>query len=189
METRTDLILQGCVHGRFQPPHLEHLEYIQAALKKVEHLFIGIAQPDAPPHLDACMDDPHRGQAPDNPLTYVERCEAIEKMLTSVGIHREKYSFTKFPIDRPDELPHYIPTSVVCFTTIRDEWNLRKIEKLQAQGYSVHVLWDKRDEAGISGTEIRKLIRESNDAWEEKVHPSVVGYLNSAYLVDRIKRG
>ena len=185
---KSNLILHGCVHGRFQPPHLEHLEYIQAALTQVDHLYIGIAQPDAP-HLDECADDPHRSLAPDNPLTYVERCEAIEKMLTSVGVHREKYSFTKFPIDRPAELPNYVPTSVVCFTTIRDEWNHRKIEKLKAQGYTVQVLWDKSDEQGISGTEIRKQIRASDDSWQEKVHPAVVGYLNSAYLIDRINLG
>lgn len=181
-------LLQGCVHGRFQPPHLEHLEYIRAALEKVDHLFIGIAQPDAP-HLDACADDPHRAFPKDNPLTYVERCDAIEKMLSSVGIHREKYSFTKFPIDRPEQLINFVPTSVVCYTTIRDEWNLRKIEKLREQGYDVQVLWDKSDVKGISGTEIRKLMRASDSAWENHVHPAVVGYLNSNYLVDRIRRG
>ncbi|MNL56303.1 hypothetical protein D3C87_1797880 [compost metagenome] len=110
-------------------------------------------------------------------------------MLSSVGVHREKYSFTQFPIDRPDELARFVPLSVVCYTTIRDEWNLRKIDKLRGQGYDVQVLWDKSDEVGISGTEIRKLMRASDVAWESHVHPAVVGYLNSAYLVDRIRRG
>lgn len=188
MKNREDVVVQGCVHGRFQPPHLEHLQYIRAALEKVDHLFIGIAQPDAP-HLDSCEDNPHRALQTDNPLTYVERCEAIEKMLSSVGVHREKYSFTKFPIDRPDELRQYVPLSVVCYTTIRDEWNLRKIEKLGEQGYTVEVLWDKRTEKGISGTEIRRLLRAFDSTWEDHVHPAVVGYLNSAYLADRIRRG
>src|SRR5579871_3478100 len=110
----------GCVHGRFQPPHLDHLEYMLAALKQVKHLIIGIAQPDAP-HLSECEADPHRAKLPDNPLTYVERTSAIERMLTSEGVASDRFSFAKFPIDRPSDLAANVPTSVVCFTTIRDE--------------------------------------------------------------------
>ncbi len=184
---KANLLPQGCVHGRFQPPHLDHLKYIQAALAEVEHLIIGIAQPDAP-YLDECEDDPHRAQKADNPLTYVERYVALERMLTGVGISRDKFSFSRFPIDRPSELVNIIPLSVVCFTTIRDDWNRKKIEILKQHGYTVKILWESA-EPGISGTEIRQQIRSSDTKWEDNVHPAVVGYLNSEHLVDRIKLG
>ncbi|MGF6966743.1 cytidyltransferase-like protein [Paraburkholderia sp. WC7.3g] len=184
---QTKLFPQGCVHGRFQPPHLDHLKYIRAALAKVEHLIIGIAQPDAP-YLDDCEADPHRSQKADNPLTYVERCVAMERMLTGEGVSRDKFSFSRFPIDRPDELLDIIPCSVVCFTTIRDDWNRKKIEILRQHGYDVKVLWESAVQ-GISGTKIRQKMRSSDAAWEESVHPAVAGYLNSEHLVDRIKLG
>lgn len=162
------------------------MEYILAALEKAEHLIIGIAQPNAP-FLDDCAADPHRALQADNPLTYVERCMAMEKMLTGVGVSRDRYSFSPFPIDRPDELPSHVPTSVLCFTTIRDEWNKKKIEILTAIGYKVHVLWDKSSESGISGTDIRQRIRSSDAQWKDRVHPAVAGYLDSEHLLDRIK--
>ena len=37
---------QGSVHGRFQPPHNGHLEYILAAKVQVKFLWIGIARYD-----------------------------------------------------------------------------------------------------------------------------------------------
>lgn len=180
------LLDKGCVHGRFQPPHLDHMEYILAAMERVEHLIIGIAQPNAP-YLDDCVADPHRALPEDNPLTYVERCAAIEKMLTGVGVSRDRYSFSHFPIDRPSELPQHVPTSVVCFTTIRDDWNKKKIEILKENGYDVRVLWDKSNEVGISGTDIRRRIRSSDSVWKNSVHPAVAGYLDSEYLLDRMK--
>jgi len=184
--SKESILDKGCVHGRFQPPHLDHMEYILAALERVEHLIIGIAQPNAP-FLDDCAADPHRALPEDNPLTYVERCTAIEKMLSGVGTSRDRYSFSPFPIDRPDELPSHVPTTITCFTTIRDEWNKKKIQILRERGYEVHVLWDKSNENGISGTDIRRRIRSSDAIWKDSVHPAVAGYLDSEHLLDRIK--
>lgn len=177
---------KGCVHGRFQPPHLDHMHYILAALEQVEHLIIGIAQPNAP-FLDDCPADPHRALQADNPLTYVERCLAIEKMLTGVGVSRDRYSFSPFPIDHPEELPSHVPTTVPCFTTIVNEWSKKKIEVLRAMGYDVRVLWDKSYATGISGSDIRKRIRYSDAEWKNTVHPAVAGYLDSEHLLDKIK--
>lgn len=181
-------VARGSVHGRFQPPHLDHLAYIKAAADRTEHLIIGIAQPDAP-FLDECIEDPHRAQPADNPLTFVERTLAIEKMLTAIGVARDRYSFAKFPIERPEELSQHVPIDTICFTTICNDWNLRKIDTLRGLGYKVEVLWDKRDQKNISGTDIRAKMRASDAQWEENVSPAVSEYLNAAFLVDRIKRG
>ena len=186
--SENEKVLVGCVHGRFQPPHLDHLAYITEALSKVDHLIIGIAQPDVP-HLDECAEDPHRALPADNPLTFVERRLAIDTMLLGIGVSRDKYSFAKFPIERPEELTKHVSTETVCYTTICNEWNLRKIQTLESLGYKVVVLWDKRNQKNISGSDIRKKMRASDTDWEESVHPAVSGYLNSAFLVDRIKRG
>ena len=36
----------GVVHGRFQPLHLKHMEYILAAKMRCRKLYIGITNPD-----------------------------------------------------------------------------------------------------------------------------------------------
>lgn len=36
----------GVVHGRFQPLHLKHMEYILAAKVRCRKLYIGVTNPD-----------------------------------------------------------------------------------------------------------------------------------------------
>ncbi len=172
------MVKQGCVHGRFQPPHLEHLEYMQEAKRRCEHLQIGITQFDIV-DLVGCDVDPHRSIRYSNPFTYSERCEIISQMFDGIGIASSEYSFTPFPIDEPDKLGMYINPDVVCYTTIRDQWNMEKIQRLQKHNYEVIVLWDKSDEEKITASEIRDYAKEGNPKWQEKVTPVVAEYLNS----------
>lgn len=178
----------ACVHGRFQPPHLEHLEYMKAALSKVDLLLIGIAQPDAP-KLDACDADPHRAQAEDNPFTFDQRREAIVRMLTAEGVDPTSYEVVPFPIDRPDELPTIVPTTVRCFTTIMSDWNLTKIHRLENLGYHVEILWDRRGAPQITGRDIRHKIRSGDATWRSLVHAAVSKYLEESGLIDRMRAG
>jgi nicotinamide mononucleotide adenylyltransferase len=175
------------VHGRFQPPHLDHLEYIEAALNQTSHLIIGITQPDAAQLID-CPEDPHRSESASNPLSYDERCEAIRRMLLARSISENLFSFVRFPIEQPDNLEKFIGVGTVCFTTIRDEWNVVKIGRLKSLGYDVRVLWNKSDQPGIQGTEIRQMIRENDDGWKSFVHQAVADYLIESGIIERIKK-
>lgn len=181
------MVSMGCVHGRFQPPHLEHLEYMEEALNRCELLIVGITQPDTQ-RLDVCEVDPHRAIPAENPLTYDERCECIREMLLARGVNSSRFSFMPFRIDKSDELAKALSTDVVCYTTIRDSWNLEKIQILEKLGYRVEVLWDKRDQAGITGTEIRLLIRLGDASWKQLVHPTVAARLEETHLLARIRR-
>lgn len=173
------------VHGRFQPPHLEHLEYMLAALSLTEHLMIGITQPDSDKLLD-CPEDPHRAEVRSNPLSFEERCGAIQAMLSGIGIDGTRFSFVRFPIEAPEKLSEIVPLGTVCFTTIRDEWNVVKIRRLEDLGYDVKVLWDRSEKAGIQGTEIRRKIQKHDPTWIKNVHPAVVDFLNTEGIIDRM---
>jgi cytidyltransferase-like protein len=173
------------VHGRFQPPHLDHLEYIEAGIALAEHLIIGITQPEIEA-LVACPEDPHRAQSNENPFTYSERCNLIRAMLTAKEISSSRFSFSRFPIETPDILNDFIATNIPCLTTIRDEWNLVKIERLRALNYSVHVLWDRTGQPGIRGSDIRKKIAENDASWRDALHPSVTSYLIDSGLLEKI---
>ncbi len=39
------MVAEGCIHGRFQPFHIEHLEDALAALDRCGFLWIGLAEP------------------------------------------------------------------------------------------------------------------------------------------------
>lgn len=175
------------VHGRFQPPHLEHLTYIEAGLVAADHVIVGITQPEIVT-LAACPEDPHRADASANPFSYEERKAMITSMLLARGHRESQFSFCRFPIEQPLKLPEFLPTSVTCLTTIRDQWNVIKVTRLRQLGYTVEVLWDKRDVKGIQGSEIRARIRAGDESWKADVHPAVVEYLQSQGLLKRMGR-
>jgi cytidyltransferase-like protein len=117
------------VHGRFQPLHNGHLEYIQAAFKRCDFLYIGITQ-----HVlhrltqVSSASAVHRAQPESNPLTYFERMTVIDAVLTSVDIPRDRFAIMPFPIEEPSELHEFLPLSVPVLTTTYDDWNRAKIE-------------------------------------------------------------
>ena len=174
------------MHGRFQPPHLDHLEYIEAGLALTDHLVIGITQPMIDT-LSDCPEDPHRSEALANPFTFAERCSLIRQMLCAIEVPESRFSFAEFPIEDPTALQVATDIQIPCFTTIRDQWNIIKIDRLRSLGYTVEVLWDRRGKDGIQGTEIRRLIRSDNPNWKKHLHPSVSEYLVGTGLIDRMR--
>lgn len=177
---------KASVHGRFQPPHLDHLEYIKAGLDLTHHLIIGITQPKIDTLID-CPEDPHRAEALANPFTFAERCDLIGEMLSAIGISESRYSFIQFPIENPEALRDAIDIKVPCLTTIRDQWNITKIERLRSLGYTVEVLWDRRGIDGIQGTEIRRLVRTENADWQRYLHPAIVKHLVATGLINKMR--
>src|SRR5437867_9533803 len=114
--------LFGSAHGRFQPLHNDHLEYLRSAADKCEFLWIGITMPDITPlHLKPL--GRHRERADANPLTYFERISIISAALVDAGISRSSFGFVPFPIETPLSLTNYLPIEIPCFTTICDQWN------------------------------------------------------------------
>lgn len=163
---------EGCVHGRFQPPHDDHLQYILTAKRRCEFLWVGITRPDARNQLP-CPEAPHRAGEMANPLSFFERVQIITEMLVDVGVPRNEFSCVPFPIDEPELLPDFMSRSIPCFTTIYDNWNREKIERLRTLSQKVIVLKEGREEEkGIRGEKIRAYIRDGNRDWENLVPPA-----------------
>lgn len=158
---------QGAVNGRFQPPHLDHLKYMTTAKEQCEFLWIGITRYDIRENI-SCIADPHRSEIMANPLTYYERISIISEMLREAGIDRKSFGFIPFPIDTPDKLPDFLPTSIPCFTTICDGWNHFKIQELIRVGYNVIVLWEEPN-SKIRGQLIRESIHKGDNEWMSMV--------------------
>ena len=126
------------VHGRFQPFHNGHLEYVLAAKERSAFLWIGITKFD----IDLSELTPlgsEREKPESNPLTYFERITIISRALQDSGVRSSEVRHIPFRIETPVELSQYLPTSVPCFTTIYDDWNRRKVRVLREAGYDVEV--------------------------------------------------
>lgn len=175
---------QGSVHGRFQPPHNGHLEYILAAKKHVKLLWIGIARYDIRENLQ-CDIAKHRAERFSNPLTYYERISILTEMLQDSGLGRVDFRFVPFPIDQPDRLPDFLPVNIPCFTTVYDEWNRHKVKELQRVGYEVITLWE-REKKEVTGQEIRESIRLGTSNWKELVPVATQTAVESLSLHKRL---
>jgi cytidyltransferase-like protein len=57
----------GCIHGRFQPFHNGHFEYLKAAYERSERLIVGITQYDQAVYDQGSP--AHRLNVADNPFT------------------------------------------------------------------------------------------------------------------------
>ena len=63
---------RGMIHGRFQPFHNGHLEYMRGAAEQSDELWVGITNPD-PARILPEASDPARHLPESNPYTYDER--------------------------------------------------------------------------------------------------------------------
>ena len=174
----------GSVHGRFQPFHNDHLEYTLAAKERCAFLWIGITKYDITPIEASPLARPR--ERPDhNPLTYFERINMITNALVEAGVQRADFGFIPFPIETPNRLPSFMPRSIPCFTTIREDWNREKIGLLQACGYEVNVLWE-RPEKSITGGIIRDDIFRGGGTWRSMVPPATARAVEELRLRDRL---
>jgi nicotinamide mononucleotide adenylyltransferase len=174
----------GSAHGRFQPFHSEHLEYVLAAKQKCDFLWIGITKYDVTPSEFNPLGR-HRERPENNPLTYFERINMIADSLLEAGVSKADFGFVPFPIETPKRLSEFMPTSVPCFTTVCEEWNKEKIHILRAYGYSVVVLWERTKKL-VTGAAIRENIIGGGSEWRSMVPPAAARAVDRLNLRDRL---
>ncbi len=176
----------GIVMGRFQPLHLGHIEYFEAAKERCERLFIGITNPDA---ARATIDqaDAKRSRAENNPYTYIDRHLMIERALLELGWAAGSFCLMAAPITDPERLVSYLPPPAMSefFVTIYDEWGEQKAREITALGYATTTLWRRtHDERLTSGTFVRDAIR-SGEPWVHLVPTGVSSYLIENNLTEK----
>ncbi|WP_366520614.1 adenylyltransferase/cytidyltransferase family protein [Rhodoferax sp.] len=174
----------ACVHGRFQPFHLGHVDYLKACLERWDAVVVGIAAPTPVPLSFPGVE--HRNRPSANPLTYLERTILIRECCRELGIEDRRIEFSPFPIDEPSLLNFFIPKTVVCATTRLYAWNDEKIRRLTNEGYSAVVL-DNCKKVPFNGSRIRSLMVNSDNSWTEMVTPRVGQMLDDWQLADRIR--
>lgn len=162
----------GVIHGRFQPPHVGHIEYLLAGMSRCEFLVIGIANPD-PESTTEDHAARHRALEESNPYSYLERLLMLDAAMTEAGVDRSRFCIVPFPINFPARLRHYVPLDAEFYLTIYDAWGEKKLRTLLELGVRVEVMW-RRDVSDrvTSGTQVRALIR-AGGPWRPLVPSSV----------------
>jgi cytidyltransferase-like protein len=169
--------MRGMIHGRFQPFHNGHLEYLQGAAAQSDELWVGITNPD-PMRIKPEPSDPLRHLPESNPYSYAERLLMVKAAAADVGID---VHVIPFPVNEPELWDAYVPHGVTQFIRHFSEWGGTKIERFRAAGYEVVVL-DEGAEKEISGVDVRAALRDGGD-WRALVPPGVARVLDG---LDRV---
>lgn len=142
-------------HGRFQPFHNGHLEYINDVLStSPDILIIGITNPHGTER--AHKTDSHRHLPDANPYTFMERALMVSRSVAPVADSVELF-VVPFEIDAPDRWGH-IPRSAVQYVNVLEAWDQLKVERFRDAGF--HVVELRRPRL-TSGTAVRTEMRSS----------------------------
>ncbi|WP_183438289.1 adenylyltransferase/cytidyltransferase family protein [Methylobacterium sp. R2-1] len=150
-------MITGCIHGRFQPFHNGHFEYMKEAFRRSDNLIIGLTQYE--PEIFDPESPEHRMRAQDNPFSYWERSQIIMAAVADADIPLAKISIVPFPIHAPEKIKYFVGADCIMFTTIYERWNIDKIRRLKRCGFEVSVLWRRRRKQ-YEGKLVRNAIRE-----------------------------
>jgi nicotinamide-nucleotide adenylyltransferase len=171
---------RGMIHGRFQPFHNGHLEYLSGAAARSDEVFVGITNPD-PRRIKEEPSDPLRHLPESNPWSYVERLLMVKAAASDLGLDLARVHVIPFPVNEPELWPAYVPDGVTQFLRLFSEWGGTKLDRLRDAGHEVVIL-DEGAEKEVSGADVRRAIRDGTD-WEALVPTGVARVIRS---LDRV---
>lgn len=164
----------GCVTGRFQPVHGQHLSLFGIALQDCRHLVVAVTNPDsAARRLEPTS--AHRHTAVANPFSYFERCCLIEAALHERG-WRERCTLVPFDLGQPALWPQYVPLHARQYVRAYSDWEREKAQRLQGAGYAV-VLIDGDPHTKQSASGIRDSLARGDSLWRTMVPPATLALL------------
>jgi nicotinamide-nucleotide adenylyltransferase len=162
------------IHGRFQPFHNGHLEYLKGAAARSDEVFVGITNPD-PSQVKPEASDPARHLPESNPYTYVERMLMVKAAAADADVAPDRLHVVPFPVNTPELWGAYVPRDVVQYIRLFSDWGGTKLERLRGAGFEVVVL-DEGAEKELSGADVRTAIRAGED-WEQLVPRGVAAVI------------
>lgn len=164
----------GCVTGRFQPVHNQHLELFEIALGQCDHLVVAVTNPDpGARHEEASS--AHRHTAESNPFTYFERVRLLGAALAD-PIRAGRVTIVPFDLTRPQFWPQYVPQSAHHFVRAYSAWEREKAGWFEHAGYGVTLL-DGDPATKLCATDIRQAMRSGNHRWQQQVPSATVPLL------------
>jgi nicotinamide-nucleotide adenylyltransferase len=170
----------GMIHGRFQPFHNGHLEYLRGAAERCDEVWIGITNPD-PDRIQFEESDPLRHLPESNPYSYAERLLMAKAAASDLGLDPRRVHVIPFPVNEPELWHAYVPRGVTQYLRLFSAWGGTKLHRLRSAGYEVVIL-DEGTEKEISGADVRAAMR-AGEEWTSLVPPGVARLLRTRELV------
>jgi nicotinamide mononucleotide adenylyltransferase len=163
------------VHGRFQPLHHEHLEYILWGITNSEQCIIGITQPDIT-ELTPSVGAEHRTKPEGNPYSFTQRKLMVERSLEKLGISSDQYRIIEFSVDDIKSSITSLPRDSegklpIQFMKIFSDWELHKKAEFEKNKCEVIEIKDGDNvysSKNITGTLVRELIQSKRN-WADFV--------------------
>lgn len=178
----TATIALGCVTGRFQPVHDQHLELFEIALADCAHLVVAVTNPDTGArHEEAAS--PHRHTDAANPFSYFERVRLLEAALQERGF-AGRTTIVPFDLTRSALWPQYVPRTARHYVRAYGDWERQKATWLERAGYAVTLL-DGDPSSRLSAGDIRAGMRTGR--WRRLVPAATVPLLEE--FLDRAREG
>ncbi len=172
----------GIVHGRFQPPHNGHIKYILKALEQSQKIIIGICTPKICTAEEAKISGYHCS-IEENPLSFEERATLLRGALSVLNIPETQYSFIDFPSDYKD-IEKIIPKNSVFLISRSSTGDDQKIDYLKNLGYETKIILETSETRDESGTNIREIILNKENDWQNFVPENVADFLKKKFNKD-----
>jgi len=162
----------GCVTGRFQPVHEQHLELFGIALAECDRVVVAVTNPDTGArHAESTSVHRHTDAA--NPFTYFERVRLLETALRDRGLGA-RTTIVPFDLTRSELWTQYVPLSARHYVRAYSDWERQKATWLEQAGYTVTVL-DGDPSNRLSASDIRAGMQAG--AWQRLVPVATVPLL------------
>lgn len=149
------------IHGRFQPFHLGHLEYLGIAARRSRNVVVGITNP-ALGRLAEERTSAHRHTKDANPYTYFERAEMVTASLPeAVPSDACTVRVVPFDVSDPGTWDDYLPRGCLHLVTLNEPWDEEKYRRFEAAGYAVSAV--AGNPRRVTATEVRRRMAAGED--------------------------
>ena len=150
------------IHGRFQPFHAGHMQYLLDALAlgpKV--LIVGVTNPGG--RGVAHASDDHRHLSKSNPYSYVDRALMVDRSArTTVEGLGATLLVHPFDLDHAESW-NALPMSTIQFVSAIEPWDHEKAERFRRFGFPVQIYSPTRI---TSGSEVRQTLNAGGELGE-----------------------
>lgn len=144
------------VHGRFQPFHNEHLQYVLEGLTRGGGtLIVGVTNPFPESDPEGCFSgDDHRHDGDANPYSFLERARMVKRSLAEEGADLSQILVIPFHLDMLDHYTSFA-REVEMLVNVLEDWDEEKCRRFDAAGFSVARFHRPRT---MSGSQVREML-------------------------------
>ncbi|GAA2280252.1 nicotinamide-nucleotide adenylyltransferase [Actinomadura luteofluorescens] len=154
------------IHGRFQPFHLGHLEYLNLSMERSRRVVVGITNPILGGLVREATSE-HRHRADTNPFTYFDRAEMIaESAAECPAYDGHLVRIVPFDVSDPSSWNDYLPRRAIYLVTLNEPWDHEKCARFAARGLRTETI--EGNPSRITATQVRRRMSLDTD-WRDLV--------------------